>query len=90
MKTRLRKIGKAKLVLITPTGTWVQDRELPIAPFAGLGIRLDVYEIFNVDSVVVGDFGYDVTCIGQIEMVNPQAITDKECEALGFVSGPYP
>ena len=55
--------------------------------FQGLGIRLDVYEIFNVDSVVVGDPHYDVTCIGQLE---GDEITEKQCRRLGFEEGVYP
>lgn len=81
---------KAKLVLLTPDATWVQAYELPIPPFVGLGIRLHVYDIFTVESVVVGDFGYDVTCIGQLEDLAPAEMNAGKYQALGFAEGPYP
>jgi hypothetical protein len=66
------------------------DMELPFPPFPGLGIRIDAYEILNVQSVVVGDPGYEVTCIVQFEGTDPNEITNEKCEALGFEVGPYP
>lgn len=82
---------KLKTKLVMPVNqTWVQDYELPIPPFPGLGIRLDVYEIFNVTSVVVGDFGYDVTCIGSLEGRDASQHTDAVCTRLGFEPGLYP
>lgn len=81
---------RAKLVMPLQSGTWVRDFELPIAPFPGMGIRLDVYEVFNVDSVVVGDFGYDVNCIGVPEGLPDEAITEERCQCLGFEEGLYP
>ena len=86
---------KTKLVMPTVNGIWARDYELPIAPFVGLGIRLDVYEIFNVQSVVVSDFAYDVTCIGMMEkldgvMVDAETLTEEYCKRLGFVEGLYP
>lgn len=86
MQTRL----KAKLVLLTSDATWIRETELAINPFPGLGIRIEVYNIFNVDSVVVGDFGYDVTCIGHLEGEEPSKITEEKCRRLGFEIGPYP
>lgn len=79
---------KTLLVMPTRIGIWVREWELPITPFPGLGIRVDVYEVLNVDSVVVGDPGYDVTCIGHLE--GTREITEKRCEALGFEIAPYP
>ena len=64
--------------------------ELPFPPFPGLGIRVDVYEMLNVQSVVVGDPGYDVTCIVQLEDSTPEEMTFEKLEALGFVIGSYP
>jgi hypothetical protein len=61
--------------------------ELPFPPFPGLGIRVDTYEILNVDSVVIGDHGYDVTCIVQHE---GGPITAEKCVVLGFEIAPYP
>lgn len=81
---------KTKLVIVTPDGTWVRAYELPIPPFVDLGIRLDVYEIFNVDSVVVGEFGYDVTCIGHLENLPAHDATPQKYQSLGFEEGIYP
>jgi hypothetical protein len=64
--------------------------ELPFPPFPELGIRLDVYEMLNVESVVVGDPGYDVTCIVKLEDSDGSDITEEKCQALGFEIGPYP
>ncbi len=81
---------KALIVLVTNGGTWVRDFELAIPPFVGLGIRVDVYDMLNVLSVVVGDFGYDVTCIVEIEGVLPENVTEKLITRLGFEEGTYP
>lgn len=78
---------KTLLVLGTPTGTWRRDHVLPFAPFPGLGIRLDVYEVANVESVVAGDPGYDVTCICTLE---GEPASPEACMRLGFEEGPYP
>ncbi len=79
---------KAKLVLPLKSGVWVQEWELSIPPFPGLGIRIDVYDMVNVDSVVVGDSGFDVTCICSPEPTG--GFTDKQLAALGFEIAPYP
>jgi hypothetical protein len=81
---------RAKLVMPTKEATWVSEIDLPFPPFPGLGIRVDVYEVLNVDSVVVGDPGYDVTCIVRLEDTDAADITDQKCESLGFEVGPYP
>lgn len=79
---------QARLVAPRESGTWVRGFELPIAPFPGLGIRLAPYEIFNVESVVVGDAGCDVTCIGSLEEVSQDV--EALLEQLGFEIAPYP
>lgn len=84
----MRKL-KAKLVLPVDQ-IWVRDYDLPMPPFPGLGIRLAVYDIFNVTSIVVGDFGYDVTCIGVLEGLSLEQHTEKLCRRLGFEPGLYP
>lgn len=81
---------KARIVLPTESATWVRVMDLPIPPFPGLGIRVDVYQILNVRSVVVGDHGCDVTCIVGLEDTDPNEITDERLESLGFEVGPYP
>jgi hypothetical protein len=80
----------ALLVLATLDATWRRDIELPFPPFPGMGIRIDVYDMLNVRSVVVGDPGYDVTCIVELESAAPNEVTEEKCEALGFEVGPYP
>lgn len=80
---------RTKLVVVTPDATWVRDMSLPIPPFPGLGIRIDTYEVVHVDSVVVGDPGVDVTCIGRLEGSVENASADK-LGALGFEIAPYP
>jgi hypothetical protein len=80
----------ALIIMPTPDATWQMDMELPVPPFPGLGIRIDVYEVLNVQSVVVGDPGYDVTCIVQLEGADPSELTDEKCKSLGFEIGPYP
>jgi len=44
----------------------------------------------NVESVVVGDYGYDVTCIVQLEPQEAVDTSEKRCTALGFEISPYP
>ncbi len=79
---------KALLVVLTPSGTWVQTLTLPIPPFPGMGIRLDAYEMVDVVSVVVGDPGCDVTCF--VRMEGGATPSDEKCVTLGFESAPYP
>lgn len=81
---------KTLLVMLAANQTWIRDYELLFPPFPGLGIRVDVYEVLNVDSVLVGDRGYDVTCIVHLEGVTGDTITEKKCRALGFEEGLYP
>lgn len=82
---------KAKLVMpLKNVGVFVREYDLPITPFVGLGIRLDLYDIFNVDSVVVGDNGCDVTCIGRLEGVESPEVMAKRAGDLGFEPGLYP
>jgi hypothetical protein len=80
----------ALLVLPTNDATWVREIELPFPPFPGLGIRADVYDILNIESVVVGDPGHEVTCIVRLEDTDASDITEKKCESLGFEIGRYP
>jgi len=80
---------QALIVLPTDKATWRMDMELAFPPFPGLGIRIDVYEMLEVQSVVVGDAGYDVTCIVRFEDADPDKSPDEKCEALGFEVGPY-
>ncbi|MFO0796909.1 MAG: hypothetical protein U0804_05490 [Gemmataceae bacterium] len=75
----------ARLVLFDDAECWVRETTLPFPPFPGLGLRLDVYQVVNVLSVVVGDPGYDVTCIVEVE-----GGPDCGFDALGFRRGSYP
>jgi hypothetical protein len=78
------------LVLPTTLGTFRRDFELILPPHPGMGIRINVYEMLNVDSVVIGDIGYDVTCICSLEVNDPSEVTEQKCISLGFEIGPYP
>ena len=46
--------------------------------------------MLNVRSVLVGDSGYDVTCIVEFEDTDAGELTAAKLEALGFEDGPYP
>jgi hypothetical protein len=81
---------KALIVWPTADATWLREMELPFPPFPGLGIRVDVYEVLNVRSVLVGDHDYDVTCIVELDGTDPTETTEERCRALGFDVGPYP
>lgn len=88
MTGRFRGPLKALLVLGCHGATWVREVQLPFPPFAGLGIRIDVYDMLNVESVVVGDLGYDVTCICSVE--GGGDYSPGQLRAFGFEEGPYP
>jgi hypothetical protein len=90
MNRVMRVLMRAKLVLPTKDATWVREMQLAFPPFPGLGIRVNVYEMLNVRSVVIGDHGYDVTCIVELEDAEPGSVTSQKCESLGFEIGPYP
>lgn len=79
---------RCKLVLPTRHATWVREVQLPFPPHPSLGIRLDVYDMVKVQSVIVGDAGFDVTCIVEPESADSE--TDAKLEALGFEIAPYP
>jgi len=78
---------KAKMVLLNNQGHgegWVREMILPIPPFPGLGIRIDTYEMFNVEKVAIENNGYDVTCF--VWPDGPVLPGDKpiSAEAFGF------
>jgi hypothetical protein len=80
---------KTQLVTFDSKGTtFKKEIVMPIAPHPGLGIRIAVYDMLRVDSVVVGDFGYDVTCICTVEGGDPY--TAEQLRGFGFEEGPYP
>ena len=88
-------VGSLKALLVLPWGDscWIRDYTLAFPPFPGLGIRLDVYELMTVESVVVGDQGYDVTCLVAFAEMTPsdlKRVTEKRIRALGFAEGGYP
>lgn len=89
MTDRLTGPLRALLVLGWNESLWRKDVNLPFAPFPGLGIRVDVYDMVEVDSVVVGDPGYDVTCICTIEG-DAGEYSAARLQALGFEEGDYP
>jgi hypothetical protein len=83
---------KALLVLGCNERIWLKETRLPFPPFPGLGIRIDVYDMLEVDSVVVGDIvgavSYDVTCICTVE--GGASYSDERLEEFGFEEGDYP
>jgi hypothetical protein len=81
---------KALIVMPVLGATWVRELELPFPPYPGLGLRVDVYDVLNVDSVVALDPGYEVTCIVHLEGYPPAKLTEKKIESLGFEMGVYP
>ena len=80
---------KALLVLGWNQFIWLKEIQLPFAPFPGLGIRIDVYDMLNVNSVVVGDPRYDVTCICTFEG-GSEGYTEERVRGFGFELGDYP
>jgi hypothetical protein len=79
----------ALLVLGWNKRVWTKSAKLPFPPFPRLGIRIDTYDMLHVDSVVVGDKGYDVTCICTFEGGGDD-YTEAQVLALGFEEGGYP
>jgi hypothetical protein len=79
---------KALLVLGHGGVIWTKEASLPFPPFPGLGIRIDVYDMLNVESVVVGDRGFDVTCICSVE--GGVKYDDDRLRSFGFERGGYP
>jgi hypothetical protein len=89
MTDRLKGPLRALLVLGWNQQLWRKEVHLPFAPFPGLGIRVDVYDLVQVDSVVVGDHGYDVTCICTIEG-DAGDYSEARLREFGFEEGDYP
>jgi hypothetical protein len=94
-KAKPRTPGSLKALLVLPwkKRIWVRDFMLPFPPFPGLDIRVDVYELLKVESVVVGDYGYDVTCLVTIQLAVPsdaKHYTIERIRSLGFEEGGYP
>jgi hypothetical protein len=79
---------KALLVLGCNEAIWTKEAQLPIPPFPGLGIRIGVYDMLNVERVVIGDDGFDVTCICTVE---EGVVYDAyRLRSFGFQEGAYP
>ena len=68
---------------------WVKETRLPFPPFPGLGIRIDVYDMLQVESVVLGDRGYDVTCICTFEG-GAEEYSETRLRSFGFEEAGYP
>ncbi|HET9168465.1 MAG TPA: hypothetical protein VFN97_03480 [Actinospica sp.] len=72
-----------RLVLPVADAVWTRDMELEIAPFPGLAIRVDTYEVLNVVSVRVPETGGRVRCV-----IGPDADSGPKSEsgaaAFGF------
>lgn len=79
---------KALLVLGNNEEIWTMESQIPIPPFPGLGIRIATYDMLNVESVVIGDAGYDVTCICTSE--GSVVYDDERLRSFGFEKSDYP
>jgi hypothetical protein len=79
---------KVLLVLGCNKAIWKKEAHLPFPPFPGLGIRIDVYDMLNVESVVTGDPGFDATCICTVE--NGIEYDPDRLRTFGFERGSYP
>ncbi|WP_354644570.1 hypothetical protein [Kitasatospora camelliae] len=82
---------RARLVLPVERTAWVRDLDLPFAPFPGLGIRVDAYEVLNVVTVEAGDPDGGVACV--VEFDGGALTADearKKCGSLGFTEGAFP
>jgi hypothetical protein len=82
MAKRLDGPLTAQLVLGWEQKIWLAETRLPFAPFPGLIIRIDAYESLKVHEVVVGDIGFDVTCICVLE--GGDLRTEANLRAFGF------
>ncbi|WP_431676406.1 hypothetical protein [Kitasatospora sp. KL5] len=72
-----------RLVIEEEGEKWMRDLDLPFAPFPGMGIRVDAYEVLDVATVLVDDPDGAVTCI--VAGDDGREFTAKECASLGFV-----
>ncbi len=78
---------KATMVLMKNQGHcegWIRAMILPIPPFHGLGIRIDAYEMLNVEKVVLENNGRDVTCFVSPEGPVLPGKKPLDAEAFGF------
>ncbi|MGF1425670.1 hypothetical protein [Kitasatospora sp. LaBMicrA B282] len=74
-----------RLVAEADGRNWVRDLELPFAPFPGLGVRVDTYEVLNVVTVLVDAADGAVTCT--VAEDGGRELTAKKCASLGFAEG---
>ncbi len=91
MRSHTHRAGslEALLVLGFEQATWTTTITLPFPPFPGLGIRIDPYDVLNVQSVLVGDRGHDVTCICTLEG-DATGYTADRIRSYGFEQRTYP
>ena len=75
---------EVRLVLPVADAAWVRDTELEIAPFPGLGIRIDTYDVLNVLAVRVAEVDNRVTCVVGSDDAASGRITVAEAESFGF------
>jgi hypothetical protein len=72
----------ARLAMEAEGKKWVRDFDLPFAPFPGMGIRVDTYEVLNVVTVLVDDLDGGVICV--VANDDGHEFTAKKCTSLGF------
>ncbi|MEU4493641.1 hypothetical protein AB0F96_09310 [Streptomyces sp. NPDC023998] len=78
---------KTRFVLSAADRTWVRDVDLPFAPFPGLGVRIDTYEVLNIVTVTVDDPDGSVTCVVEFDDQENTVTTASRIESFGFAEG---
>jgi hypothetical protein len=73
-----------RLELPVADAVWTRDMELEVAPFPGLGIRIDTYDVLNVSAVRVAAAGQRVTCVVGLEDAAPGPVSAAVAESFGF------
>lgn len=76
--------SKVRLVLPIADVAWTRDMDLGIAPFPGLGIRIDTYAVLNVIAVRVAEDDGGVTCVVGPDDAGAGGITEYGAASFGF------
>ncbi|WP_329283660.1 hypothetical protein [Streptomyces sp. NBC_01451] len=71
-----------RLIMEAEGKKWARYFDLAFAPFPGMGVRVDTYEVLNVDKVLVDDLDGGVTCFAADD--DGREFTAKKCVSLGF------
>jgi hypothetical protein len=80
---------RTRLLLTVAGEHWEKDLSVPIAPFPGMGLRVDTYDVLNVTEVTVGAAGHGIEAV--VEEDEPASgFTERQCLAFGFHRGTDP